>query len=481
MRNEAGHIEEEGRSREGDTGEGSGEGEDAGDDQEDDGEEAEANNATVRCSCVVCNLYLESGDIVLIPRVGYAHRACAEESFPGTNIAPRARQQPIRLVPAFNGTSHHQRDAEATRPILPLTYQQLLPPPPTRPRTTAPSGRRRGGVGQGRGPDEEPDRRAGDASRVPFFDMQGLWLALRDGRRCLVVATGISSSTREQTLLISPRGGGRRLAIPWRNGQPEADVIPGETRELAEGRLPVLRPHERPRGVWRNGVNVEAVVKVGRARYIIHREVVSDAMPVQRAQREAARAISVMEALTVIARRPIPVAQIRGREEVRAVFQPPARRPGSLGARQPSSQRGAARALFVTPTPSESTQLRALAATAGGLTVDLVTLTACPFNATGSHCWGSSWVAKHGGTQLARGSCSALTLNYSAALLAGAQEALLGLHTFLVSRGIPTNRTRVCLSISRSQEARSNAGARTELTADVLIAFYAALAGGSRL
>jgi hypothetical protein len=90
-------------------------------------------------------------------------------------------------------------------------------------------------------------------------------------------------------------------------------------------------------------------------------------------------------------------------------------------------------------------------------------------------------VAKHGGTQLARDSCSALTLNYSAALLAGAREALLGLHTFLVSRGIPTNRTRVYLSISRSQEARSNAGARTELTADVLIAFYAALAGGSRL
>ena len=178
--------------RMGDTREGSGEEGDAGDDQEgDDGEGAEANNATIRCSCVICNLHLDSADIVLIPNVGHAHRACAEDYIPGISIAPRARQQPIRLVPAFNGTSHHQRDAEATRPILPLTHQQPLPPLPTRPRTTAPSGRRRGGVGQGRGPDEEPDRRAGDASRVSFSDMQGLWLALRDGRRCLVVATGI--------------------------------------------------------------------------------------------------------------------------------------------------------------------------------------------------------------------------------------------------------------------------------------------------
>jgi hypothetical protein len=114
-----------------------------------------------------CNVYLESGDSVLIPRVGYAHRVCTEESFQGINIAPRARQQPIRLVPAFNGISHHQRDAEATRPNLTLTHQQPQPPLPTRSRTTAPSSRRRGGVGQGCGPDEEPDRRTGDASRVP--------------------------------------------------------------------------------------------------------------------------------------------------------------------------------------------------------------------------------------------------------------------------------------------------------------------------
>ena len=76
-------------------------------------------------------------------------------------------------------------------------------------------------------------------------------------------------------------------------------------------------------------------------------------------------------------------------------------------------------------------------------------------------------------------SCSAITLNCSAALLAGAQESLLGLHTFLGDGGIPTNRVRVSLSIRRTQEARSNAGPRIELTAEALIAFYAALTGGA--
>jgi hypothetical protein len=186
-----------------------------------------------------------------------------------------------------------------------------------------------------------------------------------------------------------------------------------------------------------------------------------------------------MEALSEIARRPAPAAPTRGREETRAYIQPPIRRPDSLESRQPTSQRGTARALFTTaPTSPELVQLRGLAATVGGLNVDLVILTACPFNATGAHCWGSSWVATHGGTQLARGSCSALTLHCSAGLLAGAQEALLGLHTFLGASGIPTNRVLVSLSVRKTQEARSNAGPRIELTAEALIAFYAALAGG---
>ena len=309
--------------------------------------------------------------------------------------------------------------------------------------------------------------------------MLGLWVALPGGRRCLVVATGIGFTTGQQALLVAPRDGGRRLAVPWQHGGSGAVIIPNEPRELAEGRLPALRADERPRGVLRNGARVEAVVKVERVRYIIHREVLTNTMTIQRAQREAARAISVMEALSVIARRPAPTATTRGREETRAYIQPPSRRPGSLESRQPPSQRGTARALFTTaPTSPELVQLRGLAATVGGLNVDLVILTACPFNATGAHCWGSSWVAIHGGTQLARGSCSALTLHCSAALLAGAQEALLGLHTFLGAGGIPTNRVLVSLSIRRTQEARSNAGPRIELTAEALIAFYAALAGG---
>ena len=282
-------------------------------------------------------------------------------------------------------------------------------------------------------------------------------------------------------LLVVPRGGGRRRAIPWQNGQPEAEVVRGEARELAEGRPPVIRPHVRPRDVWRNGAVVDAVAKVERVQYSVHRVTLPDSTSatLHRAYREAASALSVMEALSAIACRTAQAAPARGREESRAPMRQQSSRPGSLGARQPSSQRGVARALFVTaPTTSELSQLRGLASTAGGLSVNLVTLTASPFNAAGAYCWGSSWVAQHGQTQLARGSCSALTRNCSAALLAAAQEALLGLHTFLGTSGIPANRVRVSLSIRRAHEARSTASPLNELSAEALVAVYAALAGG---
>ena len=113
------------------------------------------------------------------------------------------------------------------------------------------------GVGQGRGPVEGPDQRFGLAS---FPEMLGLWVALADGRRrCLVVATGFASITGQQVLLVAPCDGGSRLAVSWQNGQPAAEVIPNEPRELAEGRLPDFLPNVRPRGVWQNGTNVEAV------------------------------------------------------------------------------------------------------------------------------------------------------------------------------------------------------------------------------
>ena len=229
------------------TGEGGAEREDAGDDQDDnDGTGATASSAAVRCSCVVCNLQLGAVGFVLIPRRGYAHRACTEEFFPDYMLPPRTRQQPTRLVPALGGTSHLQRDSEVTRPIVPLTHQHSLQMIPTNPRTMAVGGRRRGGVGQGRGPAEDSDQRTDAASRVSLAEMLGLWVALPGGRRCLVVATGIGFTTGQQALLVAPRDGGRRLAVPWQHGGSGAVIIQNEPRELAEGRLPALRADERP-------------------------------------------------------------------------------------------------------------------------------------------------------------------------------------------------------------------------------------------
>ena len=111
-----------------------------------------------------------------------------------------------------------------------------------------------------------------------------------------------------------------------------------------------------------------------------------------------------------------------------AAIRPPAP-PGIPWSQDTSVARGAARALFVSaPSTSETAQLRILAASSGGLLLDVVVLTASPFNADGAHIRGSSWAACHGGIQLARGSCSALTFNLSAAFLAAAQEALVSRH-----------------------------------------------------
>ena len=68
-------------------------------------------------------------------------------------------------------------------------------------------GLRRGGVGQGRGPAKDSDQWTEAASRVSLAEMLGLWVALPDGRRCLVVATGIAFTTGQQALLVAPRDG----------------------------------------------------------------------------------------------------------------------------------------------------------------------------------------------------------------------------------------------------------------------------------
>ena len=166
------------------------------------------------------------------------------------------------------------------------------------------------------------------------------------------------------------------------------------------------------------------VTVCGRA-YCIHRESLPDFTPGTRRQVEqrVSRAVAVVEALSAAVRRSARTAPDRGRESVQAPTLPLARRHSSLGARLPASQRGATRALFASaPDVPQLAQLRQLATTSQGLHVDLVTFTGCPYNAAGAHCWGSSWAALHGRTQLARGSCSALTFNPSAALLAVAQR-----------------------------------------------------------
>ena len=65
--------------------------------------------------------------------------------------------------------------------------------------------------------------------------MLGLWVALPDGRRCLVVATGIVFTTGQQALLVAPRDGGRRLAVPWQHGGSEAVIIQKEPRSWPKG------------------------------------------------------------------------------------------------------------------------------------------------------------------------------------------------------------------------------------------------------
>ena len=338
-------------------------------------------------------------------------------------------------------------------------------------------GRRRGGVGQGRAPEEQHHN---SAMETAFSEMQGLWLDLVDGRRSLVVATGTLLRTGSEVLLVETRGGGPRRVISWRGGQPEARVAPGERRELVEVGQPAMGPDGRYRGTWRHGNYVDAMVNVEGKGYSIRRVALSDQSPAerQRAHRLAARSLTEMNALTAIARRPARAVPVPAREAERPSAHQ--RRPASLGTRTPASQRGAARALFGSaPSTSETAQLRILAASSGGLLLDVVVLTASPFNADGSHIRGSSWAACHGGIQLARGSCSALTFNLSAALLAAAQEALLGVHSFLATSGISATRVRMGLSVRRAVEPRGGANPHVELSVAALTALYAALTGGT--
>ena len=121
-------------------------------------------------------------------------------------------------------------------------------------------GRRRDSVGQGRGPDPAD---VSASSGNDLSSMQGLWVELDGGGRGLVVATGIVISTREEMLLVEMHGGGPKRMVPWRGGQPEARIIPGERRELVDVALPILGIGEEPRGTYRHGDFVDAMVRAG--------------------------------------------------------------------------------------------------------------------------------------------------------------------------------------------------------------------------
>ena len=161
-------------------------------------------------------------------------------------------------------------------------------------------------------------------------------------------------------------------------------MAPGERRELVEVGQPAMGPDGRYRGTWRHGNYVDAMVNVEGRGYSIRRVALSDQSPAerQRAHRLAARSLTEMNALTAIARRPARAVPVPAREAERPSAHQ--RRPASLGTRTPASQRGAARALFGSaPSTSETAQLRILAASSGGLLLDVAVLTASLSTQTG--------------------------------------------------------------------------------------------------
>ena len=90
----------------------------------------------------------------------------------------------------------------------------------------------------------------------------------------------------------------------------------------------------------------------------------------------------------------------------------------------------------------------------------------------------SPFSERYGFVRLKYHSCSALTLNWSAALLAASQEALLGVHSFLITSSIPAPRTQVELSVRRAAVPRGSVTPHSEFSVEALTAMYAALTGG---
>ena len=426
--------------------------------------------------CPLCGGALGSGELTLIPGIGWAHAECV------SSRPQRARQPPRLFAPSVRGKQHHELRGGETRVIAPHT---VLSPYRAAQRPRIPPCPRRGGaVGQGRGAD--PDDADAPSPPVPGRpgDWTGRWITLDGGAIGLVVAAAIHPSGRE-VLLVAPQGQGYRAEIPWDDGRSIREVR-GARRELVDAPPPRLAPDGHYRGVWRNGRNLDAITMVRNTRYRIARVTVgpaANATECGRAGRRVATTLAQMDMLFEAAQRPrvqfAGAARIpqRGREIDRRETAPHPRA-ASLGSRPPASQQGAARALFsAAPNAGQLAGLRAIATASGGLELHVVTFTASPFNASRGYIWGSAWVAHHGDIQLARGSSSSLSHNAAASLLAASQESLLGVHSFLTSAGILPSRVRLVLSIRRAQ-GRRGPGDVAEPSAAALAALYTALTGG---
>ncbi len=74
-----------------------------------------------------------------------------------------------------------------------------------------------------------------------------------------------------------------------------------------------------------------------------------------------------------------------------------------------------------------------------------------------------------------------LTFKSSTAFLAGAQEALLGLHRFLGTISIPASRVKVGIFISRIAGTRGAGSPHAGFSIEALTGFYAALSGGAEV
>jgi len=413
------------------------------------------------------------GLAVNLPGQGRVHAGCISISDAGAAPCPRLRVPPSSFLPTMDGQRYPEGGA---------------PPPGQVMAMQRPRGRV--ALGQGRA-----DATSDDVAEPE--EWVGRWVVDAEGAQGLVIAAAFDRNGWSETLLIVFREGVRgRRAVSWEDARRVLRFLHGARRELVQLTAP---PQARSSGsfpgVWRHGDFFDAVTMVVGRELILRRvQAPRGARVSGREALQAAQAYAEMEALEAVARRPggatilsdpsassaSPRPQLRSRSEVRQPTPGPEDRRRAESARPPPSQRGAPRAVHSSaPSIPETARLQALARSDGGLSVRLVTLIASPRNSSGGYIWGTAWAAQHGSRLLARGSSAAVTYHFSAAALAAAQEALLGLHSFLATRGLVPSRVRVALSIRRARAPRGQSEASTPPSSDEAQAsLYASLAGG---